>query len=344
MVVGCRGLAFCRRRCLLIYLDQVMLLEVTDLYAFKVGVFLLRKLEDLFREPMEDSIKFLKEVTRVAFWGLWLCLCRVRWVFLLLLLDWLLHKVFLWLLDRLLMEFKVLWLLQGNMLKLGGPLNQQPNGENPFWGNRRERVSQLINEVEVPREVQPPVVAAASGPEVPAVEPQLRNDDAVRGGLVTTPVAVPVVHPQRAQDDGPVRAANGLSHQDLLELEALRMRALHDAEAQFVRDLVRRRDASSSASFQTVAGLNGNGNVNGNGGSGGGGPLGVTTPQGQPAPGTRPGTGPVQASPMMTTGGFNVAPPVGSVGEALNESLRSLELPKISMIGPLLNLGIGWRL
>ena len=67
LVVGFKARAFCRHYYLLIYLDQVIFLEDTDLYAFKVGFF-LRKLEDLFRQPMEDLIRSFKEIILMVFW------------------------------------------------------------------------------------------------------------------------------------------------------------------------------------------------------------------------------------------------------------------------------------
>eukprot|EP00435_Cladocopium_sp_Y103_P058194 s73_g20.t1 len=58
-----------------------------------------------------------------------------------------------------------------------------------------------------------------------------------------------------ALSSGRVKTSDGLTHKDLLELEALRVQGFKDVEAQIQREFLRRKgEASGSGSFQSVVG------------------------------------------------------------------------------------------
>ena len=122
---------------------------------------------------------------------------------------------------------------------------------------------------------------------------------------------------QRALSSGRVKTADGLTHKDLLDLEALRVQGFKEVEAQIQREMEKRKgENSGSGSFQSVLGE-----------------VGVvqgSKPPVDPALGhlvTPPGL-PGLPGPAVPA---SVTPaPVVSVGENLNENLRNLELPKLS--------------
>ena len=122
---------------------------------------------------------------------------------------------------------------------------------------------------------------------------------------------------QRALSSGRVKTADGLTHKDLLDLEALRVQGFKEVEAQIQREMEKRKgENSGSGSFQSVLGEVGV-------------VQGSKTPV-DPALGhlvTPPGL-PGLPGPAVPA---SVTPaPVVSVGENLNENLRNLELPKLS--------------
>ena len=124
--------------------------------------------------------------------------------------------------------------------------------------------------------------------------------------------------PQRAQSEvGPVVAGDGsLSHRDLLELEALQAQMLQEVEAKIFEQMKRRSQAGSqqgSASYHSA--------------SGGGGGLGPASAMSCPT-----------SPPLGVGGAAGVQASVG--GEALTESLRMLELPKLAEASSPLVIGL----
>ena len=118
---------------------------------------------------------------------------------------------------------------------------------------------------------------------------------------------------QRALSSGRVKTVDGLTHKDLLDLEALRVQGFKEVEAQIQRELEKRKgENSGSGSFQSVLGEGGVG-------------------QGSKTP-VDPALGQLVMPPGLSGSSVPAAAtaPVVNVGENLNENLRNLELPKLS--------------
>ena len=133
------------------------------------------------------------------------------------------------------------------------------------------------------------------------------GDQPVAGGLHGAGSA------QRALSSGRVKTVDGLTHKDLLDLEALRVQGFKEVEAQIQRELEKRKgENSGSGSFQSVLGEGGVG-------------------QGSKTP-VDPALGQLVMPPGLSGSSVPAAAtaPVVNVGENLNENLRNLELPKLS--------------
>ena len=124
-------------------------------------------------------------------------------------------------------------------------------------------------------------------------------------------------------------AYDGLSHQDLLEIEAMKMQALREVQEKLKNEMARRRGAAvsgneSGGSYRTAEGNGPSQRMSG-----------LDTPPGLPvqpsyvSPMVQP-QGVQQPTPMMMAGTPGVSQPMVVSGEALNESLRTLELPKLT--------------
>eukprot|EP00435_Cladocopium_sp_Y103_P074811 s444_g51.t1 len=137
-------------------------------------------------------------------------------------------------------------------------------------------------------------------------------------------------------------AADGLSHQDLLETEAMKMQALREVQEKLKQEMARRRDAAvSGGSKDSYKTADGNGPsqrmstldtpsyVSPMAQHPGVQPasmmMGAGTPAVQPQP-----QGVQHGNPMMMSGTPGIPQPMVASGEALSESLRTLELPKLT--------------
>ena len=210
------------------------------------------------------------------------------------------------------------------------PLHSGVSRVNAFWSDR------VQNE--------------ANGIVVPAPEVPRQSAD----GLVGVQTAE---QPAPAPENRVMAGDGTLSHQDLIELEALRANAVRDVEARVRQEAQRRRDqqaASRAGSFHSAVGGNGGNVPQGGGGS-------ALPSQSGLSPLLPPGLGQGQHGlPSQQVGHAGLPQPGGHLpqggyalpggqvprvsqpqpqqpqaqpphfGESLNESLRSLELPKIS--------------
>ena len=188
----------------------------------------------------------------------------------------------------------------------------------------------------------------ANGIVVPAPEVPRQSADGLAG--------IQIAEQTAPAPENRVMAGDGtLSHQDLIEFEALRAQAVRDVEARVRQEAQRRRDqqvASRTGSFHSA--VDGNGGNGGNIPQGGGGSA--LPSQAGLSPLLPPGVGQSQHGLLSQQVGHAGLPQHGRhlpqggqglsggqvprapqqpptqpphFGETLNESLRSLELPKI---------------